>query len=259
MIGNDHLFSVSGKVALVTGGTSGIGRMMAESLVKGGAKVYLVARSADDCKRVAAELSKFGDCRGLPGDLSTLSGIKAIASAYAAEESRLDILLNNAGLHKVEPIDEFSEESWDYTLSLNLKAAFFLGQSLLPLLRRSGSAKDPARIVNIGSGHGLRVPRFESYAYQASKAGLFHLTRSLAGRLAREHITVNAIAPGVFLSRITQDFTDDQVKAIAQSVPLGRYGDADDIAGVIRFLCSRAGAYVSATVLPVDGGWTGAT
>ncbi|MBB1632489.1 MULTISPECIES: SDR family oxidoreductase [Cupriavidus] len=258
MTSDNELFSVNGKVALVSGGTSGIGQMMAESLVKGGAKVYLVARNPDDCARIAAELAGFGECQPLPGDLSTLAGIKAVASAFARRESCLNILLNNAGIHKVEPIDDFSEESWDYSVSLNLKAAFFMVQTFLPLLRKGGTSCDPARIVNIGSGHGLRIPRFESYAYQASKAGLHHLTRSLAGRLARERITVNAIAPGVFPSRLTQDFTEAQVKAISDSVPLGRYGQPDDVAGVIRFLCSRAGAYVSATILPVDGGWAGA-
>ena len=251
------LFSVKGKVALVSGGTSGIGMMMAESLVRGGARVYVVARNPGDCERVSVDLSKIGDCRAIAGDLSTVVGIKAVVSAFAGQETSLHILLNNAGIHKVEPIDEFSEESWDYTVSLNLKSAFFMVQNLLPLLRKGATAADPARIVNVGSGHGLRVPRFESYAYQASKAGIHHLTRSLAGRLAREHITVNAIAPGVFPSRITEGFSDATVKAISDSVPLGRYGEPDDIAGVIRFLCSRAGAYVSATILPVDGGWAG--
>lgn len=251
------LFSVKGKVALVTGSTSGIGRMMAESLVASAARVYLVARNVEDCHRVASELAAAGDCRPLPGDLSTVAGIRAVASAFAANEPALHILVNNAGMHKVEPIDSFSESTWDDTVDLNLKAAFFMVQSFLPWLRKAGRVDDPARIVNVGSGHGIRVPRFESYAYQASKAGLHHLTRSLAGRLAREHVTVNAIAPGVFPSRLTQGFTEGQANAIAEGVPLGRYGDRDDMAGVIRFLCSRAGAYVTAAVLPVDGGWSG--
>ncbi|MCI0148858.1 SDR family oxidoreductase [Paraburkholderia sediminicola] len=254
---NDSLFSVAGKVALVSGATSGIGLMMARSLVGGGARVYAVARNPADCKRVADELTELGECRALPGDLSSLAGIKSVVSALAGQESRLNILINNAGIHKIEPIDEFSEASWDDTTNLNLKAAFFMVQNLLPLLRNAATAADPACIVNVGSGHGLRVPRFENYAYQASKAGIHHLTRSLAGRLAREHITVNAIAPGVFPSRITEGFSDATVKTISDSVPLGRYGESEDIAGVIRFLCSRAGAYVSATILPVDGGWAG--
>lgn len=257
MSSHRDLFSVSGKVALVTGGTSGIGRMMSDALVQGGARVHVVARNAADCERMAADLGSVGDCRPLAGDLSTLDGIKAVASALAGAEDALHVLINSAGIHKVEPVDEFSEASWDATLDLNLKATFFMVQNLLPLLRKGASAADPARIVNLGSGHGLRVPRFESYAYQASKAGLHHLTRSLAGRLARENITVNAIAPGVFPSRITQEFSAEQMKAIASGVPLGRCGEADDMAGVIRFLCSRAGAYVSAAVLPVDGGWAG--
>ncbi len=196
------LFSVKGKVALVTGGTSGIGRMMAEGLVAGGAKVYLVARNAEDCCRVASELTAGGDCCPLPGDLSTVRGIRAIATAFAATGSALHILVNNAGMHKVEPIDDFSESSWDDTVALNLKAAFFLVQSLLPSLRKGGRADDPARIVNVGSGHGIRVPRFESYAYQASKAGLHHLTRSLAGRAvgARAHHRERDRARGVPLA-----------------------------------------------------------
>lgn len=256
---NSKLFSVAGKVAVITGATSGIGYMMAEGLVAAGARVYIVARNLSDCTRIAGELTCLGDCRAIPGDLATMEGIREVSAAFKKTESQLHILVNNAGIFKTQPIDEYSEELWDYTLALNTKAAFFLTQQLLPNLRCGASADDPARIVNIGSGHGIRVSPFESYAYQTSKAGLHHLTLSLARRLAREHINVNAIAPGVFPSRLTADFDSATVSAITSNTPRGRYGKGEDIAGTLIYLCSPAGAYVTATVIPVDGGWAGAT
>jgi NAD(P)-dependent dehydrogenase (short-subunit alcohol dehydrogenase family) len=254
-----RLFSVENKVAVITGATSGIGLMMAEGLVAAGARVYIVARNESDCTRVAAELKRLGDCVAIPGDLATVEGIREVAAAFGKAEERLHILVNNAGIFKTQPIDEYSEELWDYTMALNTKAAFFLTQQLLPHLRRGAAAADPARIVNIGSGHGIRVSPFESYAYQTSKAGLHHLTLSLARRLAREHINVNAIAPGVFPSRLTADFNAATVSAITSNIPRGRYGNAEDMAGTLIYLCSPAGAYVTAAVIPVDGGWAGAT
>lgn len=254
-----ELFSVAGKVAVITGATSGIGYMMAEGLVAAGARVYIVARNTSDCTRIAGELKSLGDCRAIPGDLATMEGIREVSAAFKKAESQLHILVNNAGIFKTQPIDEYSEELWDYTLALNTKAAFFLTQQLLPYLRCGASADDPARIVNIGSGHGIRVSPFESYAYQTSKAGLHHLTLSLARRLAREHINVNAIAPGVFPSRLTTDFDSATVSAITSNIPRGRYGNGQDMAGTLIYLCSPAGAYVTATVIPVDGGWAGAT
>ena len=253
------LFSVAGKVALVTGATSGIGYMMAEGLVAAGARVYIVARNPSDCARVAEELRSQGECRALPGDLATLQGIREVSAAFSRAETNLHILVNNAGIFKTQPIDEYSEELWDYTLALNTKAAFFLTQQLLPQLRSGASSDDPARIVNIGSGHGIKTSPFESYAYQTSKAGLHHLTLSLARRLAREHINVNAIAPGVFPSRLTADFDPAKVSAITANIPRGRYGNGDDMAGTLIYLCSPAGAYVTAAVIPLDGGWAGAT
>jgi NAD(P)-dependent dehydrogenase (short-subunit alcohol dehydrogenase family) len=253
------LFSVAGKVAVITGATSGIGYMMAEGLVAAGARVYIVARNSSDCTRIAEELKSLGDCRAIPGDLATIGGIRDVALAFSKTEQHLNILVNNAGIFKTQPIDEYSEDLWDYTLALNTKAAFFLTQQLLPHLRRGASPDDPARIVNIGSGHGMRVSSFESYAYQTSKAGLHHLTRALARRLAREHINVNAIAPGVFPSRLTADFDSATVSAITGNIPRGRYGNGQDMAGTLIYLCSLAGAYVTAAVVPVDGGWAGAT
>jgi NAD(P)-dependent dehydrogenase (short-subunit alcohol dehydrogenase family) len=254
-----RLFSVAGKVAVITGATSGIGYMMAEGLVAAGARVYIVARNSSDCTRTTEELKSLGDCRAIPGDLATIGGIRDVALAFGKTEQHLHILVNNAGFFKTQPIDQYSEDLWDYTLALNTKAAFFLTQQLLPYLRRGASPDDPARIVNIGSGHGIRVSPFESYAYQTSKAGLHHLTLVLARRLAREHINVNAIAPGVFPSRLTADFDSATVSAITSNIPRGRYGNGQDMAGTLIYLCSLAGAYVTAAVVPVDGGWAGAT
>jgi NAD(P)-dependent dehydrogenase (short-subunit alcohol dehydrogenase family) len=253
------LFSVAGKVALITGATSGIGHMMADGLVAAGARVYIVARNPADCARIAEELRSVGECTAISGDLSTNAGIRDVALAFGKIEQTLHILVNNAGIFATQPIDEYSEELWDYTLALNTKTAFFLTQQLLPHLRRGALPDDPARVINIGSGHGIRVSPFESYAYQTSKAGLHHLTRALARRLAREHINVNAIAPGVFPSRLTADFDSTTVSAITGNIPRGRYGNGQDIAGTLIYLCSLAGAYVTAAVLPVDGGWAGAT
>lgn len=252
-----ELFSVEGKIALVTGGTAGIGRMMAEALVVAGAKVWLVARNADDCARVSEELNAKGDCRAIPGDLSTMAGIQGVAGAFGRAEARIDILINNAGVFAAEPIDEFPEDLWDASLDLNLKAAFFLTQKLLPHLRQGARRGDRARVINIGSGHGIRTAVFESYAYQASKAGLHHLTKVMAQRLAAEGINVNAIAPGVFPSRLTAPFSEATVAAVVGRIPIGRYGDERDIAAAALYLSSRASAFVTAIVLPVDGGFSG--
>lgn len=255
----DRLFSVEGKVALVTGGSSGIGRMLAETLVQHGARVTISALEEDDCDAVAAELSAVGECRAICADLSTNSGVASLAQEFTRQHDELHILVNAAGINHVQSIDEFEEQAWDRVMDVNLKAPFFLTQALLPLLRRVATPEDPARIVNIGSGHAFKVPAFETFAYNASKAGVHHLTRSLASRLAREHIAVNAIAPGVFPSRRTAVFTDDEVKAITSRIPFGRYGEMDDIGGALLYLCSPAGRFITATVLSVDGGWVGAS
>lgn len=251
MTGEDpnRFFSVAGKVALITGGTSGIGRMMAEALAAAGAKVTVVARSADDCAATAKAL----DCRAIQADIASLDGIASLVRQFEEVEDHLDILVNNAGLFRVEQIEALTEGEWDEVQSINVKAPFFLVQRFLPLLRNAAKPEAPARIVNISSGHGLRISSLESFSYQASKAGLIHLTRGLAKRLAGEAITVNSIAPGVFPSRLTEKLDEAQ---IAKGVPLGRYGQAAEIAGTLIYLCSRAGAYTTGTVIPVDGGTT---
>lgn len=248
------LFSVAGKTALVTGGTSGIGRMIAEGLVAGGVVTYIVGRNADTCRAAARELSAKGTCHPLVGDISTNAGIEGVVAELRQREDSLDILVNNAGAMYEAPIDEFTEEGWDSLADLNLKSVFFLTQKLLPMLRAAASEEDAASVVNIGSVGGLRVGPKENYSYQATKAGLHHLTGSLGKRLGPENITVNALAPGFFPSRLTSP--DDVTPEILGMVPRRRMGTGDDVAGGVIYLASRAGNFVTGAVLPLDGGLT---
>jgi NAD(P)-dependent dehydrogenase (short-subunit alcohol dehydrogenase family) len=250
-----ELFSVSGKVALVTGGTSGIGLMIARGLVMHGARTYIVARNAQDCESVATELSTQGVCRALPGDLATIAGIQAAAKALLSRENALDILVNNAGSMYDAPIDEFTEEGWDSVADLNLKSVFFFTQKLLPALRAAALERGLASVINIGSVGGLRVGPKENYSYQAAKAGLHHLTGSLGKRLGAENITVNVIAPGFFPSRMTK-VPEAQMAAVLNAVPRRRMGNEDDIVGTVIYLASRAGSFVTGAVIPVSGGMT---
>ena len=247
------LFSVAGRTALVTGGTSGIGQMIAQGFVENRCRTYVVGRNAAACDATAAELSREGECRPLPGDLSTLAGVEAVATALAAQESKLDILVNNAGSMADGPIESFSENDWDSVVDLNLKSVFFLTQKCLPLLRAAATAEAPARIINIGSIGGLKVGPKENYSYAAAKAALHHMTRQLSKRLGPEHITVNAIAPGFVPSRMTQVPEEVKPMVLAQ-VPLRRMGTGEDMAGAALFLASRAGGFVPGVVLSVDGG-----
>jgi len=249
------LFSVAGKVALVTGGTSGIGLMIARGLVEHGARAYIVGRDAKTCEAVARELSERGVCRALPGDLSTIAGVEAVAAALTACESRLDILVNNAGAMYEAPIDQFTEEGWDCVADLNLKSVFFLTQKLLPALRAAARERGLASVINIGSMGGSRVGPKENYSYQAAKAGLHHLSGSLAKRFGPENITVNAIAPGFFISRITK-IPDAQLPAVLNLVPRRRLGKPNDIVGAVIYLASEAGSFVTGSVIPLSGGMT---
>jgi len=261
----DNLFSVTGKVALVTGGSRGIGEMIAAGLVANGAKVYVSSRKADACDATAARLSKAyeGECVSLPADLSAMAGISALATELSSREKRLDILVNNAGAAWGAPLDEFPEHGWDKVMDVNVKAPFFLTQKLLPLLRASGTAEDPARVINIGSIDGLKTPLFDTYSYPVSKAALHHMTRCLAARLTPENIIPNAIAPGPFPTwmlstglgfggKIEGDGVDWDV--VGKRNPRGRVGTPEDIAGLVIFLSSRAGAYVVGQTIAVDGG-----
>jgi NAD(P)-dependent dehydrogenase (short-subunit alcohol dehydrogenase family) len=249
------LFSVAGKVALVTGGTSGIGLMIARGLVEHGARCYIVGRDPKTCESVAAELSASGDCRPLPGDLSTVTGLAAVAVAFSSRESKLDVLVNNAGGMYEAPIDQFTEEGWDSIADLNLKSVFFLTQKLLPALRAAAAAAGFASVINIGSMGGSRVGPKENYSYQAAKAGLHHLSGSLAKRLGPENITVNALAPGFFESRMTK-IPEAQLSAVLQLVPRRRLGNPEDIVGSVIYLASKAGTFVTGAVIPVSGGMT---
>lgn len=248
------LFSVTGKVALVTGGSRGIGLMIARAYVENGVKVYISARKTAVCQQTAAELSQIGTCIAIPADLSTADGRATLVNEIKAEESKLDILVNNAGAAWGAPLADFPEAGYDKTMDINLKALFMLTRDLLPLLKESGKADQPARVINIGSIDGLRVPSMNNFPYAASKAAVHHLTRVLAVELGPQHITVNAIAPGLFESKMTAWMLDNFQAEIEAACPLGRIGSPEDMAGVALYLASRAGAYVNGAVIPVDGG-----
>ncbi len=248
------IFSIEGKVALVTGGTRGIGAMIARGFVEHGARVYDSARKADACEQAAAELSRHGVCRALPADCGTQAGCDALAAALAAREERLHVLVNNAGANWGAPLSEYPDSAWDKLLALNVKGVFHLTRACLPLLEKAASPDDPARVINIGSVDGLRVPMLETYAYSTSKAAVAHLTRVLAARLAPQHVTVNCVAPGPFESKMMAETLTRFRDAIVASVPLGRIGRPEDMAGVAIYLASRASAYVTGAIIPVDGG-----
>ncbi|MGJ7487528.1 SDR family oxidoreductase [Variovorax sp. LT2P21] len=247
-----HLFSLEGRTALITGGSRGIGRMIAEGFLAQGAKVYISARKAAACDQTAKELSAFGPCVSLPADVSTVEGAHALVAAYAQHEESLDILVNNAGAAWGAPYDEFPESGWDKVVDLNMKAPFFLTQALTPMLRKAAT-DHLAKVIHIASIDGLSVNPWETYSYAASKAGLIHLTRRMALRLAPDRIAVSAIAPGAFASDMNKEARDhgDEVKG---RIPAGRIGTPEDMAGAAIFLASRAGDYVMGSTLVVDGG-----
>ena len=248
------LFSIEGKVALVTGGSRGIGLMIARGYVEAGARVYVSARKASVCEEVAAELSKVGTCIAVPADLSSEAEAVRLAGEIADREPALHILVNNAGANWGAPLSEYPDAAWDKLLALNVKAVFHLTRALLPQLEAAARPGDPARVVNIGSIDGLHVPALETYAYSTSKAAVHHLTRVLARQLAPRGITVNAVAPGPFESKMMAETLERFRDAIIGSCPMGRIGEPEDMAGVAIYLASRAGAYVTGAVIPVDGG-----
>jgi len=249
------LFSIAGKVALVTGGSRGIGLMIARAYVEAGARVYISSRKKEVCDQVAAQLSETGPCFSIPADLSTTEGCKHLAGELASREEVLNILVNNAGAAWGASIEEYPESGWDRVMDTNVKGVFFLTQALLPLLERGGSLADPARVINIGSIDGLSVPfQIDNYAYGPSKAAVHHLTRMMAVKLGERGITVNAVAPGPFESQMTKWLLETYKDSVEANCPLKRIGSPEDMAGVAIYLASRAGAYVNGVVIPVDGG-----
>jgi NAD(P)-dependent dehydrogenase (short-subunit alcohol dehydrogenase family) len=253
------LFDVAGKSALVTGGSRGIGLMIARGLVQAGARVIVSSRKTEDVKRAAEELAKHGECHAIPGDIATAEGALALAGATRERFDSLDILVNNAGAVWGAPLEEFPTTGWEKVLHTNVEGVFHLTVALLEVLRAAATPEAPARVINIGSIDGLRTPGVDNYSYSASKAAVHMLTRHLAKRLASDHITVNAIAPGPFESKMMAFALENPEtrEAIERSVPLGRIGHPDDVAGLTLFLASRAGAYMTGTVIPLDGGITG--
>lgn len=257
------LFSIEGKIALVTGGSRGIGEMIAAGFLANGCKVYISSRKADVCDATASRLSQAygGECISLPGDVSTLAGVEALVGGLTNHEECLDILVNNAGAAWGAPLDDFPEVGWDKVMDTNVKGMFFLTQKLLPSLRKSASPENPARVINIGSIDGIQTPKFDNFSYGPAKAAVHHLTKQMGANLVKENILLNAIAPGPFPTWMLStgvgyggktEGVDWEV--IGQRNPRGRVGTPEDIAGLAIFLCSRAGAYTVGETITCDGG-----
>ncbi|MEO0436079.1 MAG: glucose 1-dehydrogenase [Pseudomonadota bacterium] len=253
------LFNVKGKTVLISGGSSGIGAMMAQGFLEYGAKVFVIARKREALVAKAEELSAYGDCVAIPADLSDSNGIEHVVDKISVSTSKLDVLINNAGANWVEPLESFQEIGWDKVMNINVKSIFFTIQKMLPLLN-DGTSEDPARVINIASVNGLRNSGLPTYAYSASKSAVIQLTRHLSTELAPKSITVNAIAPGLFASKMTQQVVEDseQVRAAINRIPLGRLGSSTDIAGISLFLASRASAWMTGQTVVLDGGMTAA-
>ena len=253
------LFSMDDKICVITGGSRGLGFYMAQGFLEAGAaRVYITARKAAACIEAAEELSQYGDCIALPGDISSLDGIKELAATLGEREENLDVLVNNAGAGWGAALEEFPEKGWDKVMDLNVKAPFFLTQALLPLLKQGKSSDRTACVINIGSIAGLVSDSIFNYSYGPSKAAIHQVTRNLAKDLADSHIRVNAIAPGRFFSKMTEYVSNDEklFKEECAAIPLHRWGKAEDIAGVAVMLASRAGAFITGQIIPVDGGTT---
>jgi NAD(P)-dependent dehydrogenase (short-subunit alcohol dehydrogenase family) len=255
----EDLFSVKGKTALVTGGATGIGRMVATALVRGGATVLMASRKGEACEATAAEINALGEpgtAVGFAGDVGTEEGIRALAEEVGKRTDKLHILVNNAGVTWGEPLDTFPHKAWQKVMNVNVGGLFTLTRDLLPLLDAASSDEDPARIINLGSVMGTQPVAEGAYSYSASKAAVHHLTRILAGEFAGRRITVNAFAPGPFQSKMTAfaTATDEQAKKVGGGVPLGRIGSPDDIAAATLYLCGKSGTYVTGAILPLDGG-----
>ena len=250
----NDLFSVAGKVAIVTGGSRGIGRMIPEGFVENGVRTYITARKADACAETAAELSKKGECIALPADLSTKEGREAFVAEITAREAKIDILVNNAGAAWGAPFEEYPDEGYDKVMDINVKAIFTLTRDLMPLLKQGASQQNPSRVINIGSIDGLRVSTMDNFAYGASKAAVHFLTKNLALRLGPKGVTVNAIAPGAFQSNMMNATLEKFQDKIESENPLGRIGSPEDMAGLALYLASNASKYMTGQVIALDGG-----
>ena len=250
----NDLFSVAGKVAIVTGGSRGIGRMIAEGFVENGVRTYITARKADACAETAAELSKEGECIALPADLSTKEGREAFVAEITAREAKIDILVNNAGAAWGAPFEQYPDEGYDKVMDINVKAIFTLTRDLMPLLKQGASQQNPSRVINIGSIDGLRVSTMDNFAYGASKAAVHFLTKNLALRLGPKGVTVNAIAPGAFQSNMMNATLEKFQDKIESENPLGRIGSPEDMAGLALYLASNASKYMTGQVIALDGG-----
>jgi 2-deoxy-D-gluconate 3-dehydrogenase len=251
----NDLFDVSGKVAVVTGGSTGIGAMIARGFVENGVKTYITARKQPQLDDTAAELGELGECIAIQSDLSTMEGLNSFADAVLSREDKLDILINNAGATWGAPIDEFPESGWDKVMDLNVKSIFFLTQRFLPALRAAGTRENPARVVNIASINGITHPHMTNYSYSASKAAVIQLTRHMAADLGPEHINVNGIAPGFFPSKMTRHLLSEVPEETDVSgAPVARMGRPEDAAGTAIYLCSKAGNYLCGHTIVMDGG-----
>jgi len=252
----NNLFDVSGKTAVVTGGSSGIGAMMAKGLLSNGAKVYITARKAERLEAMAKELSEFGECIAIQADMSKVEEIDAFVAEIAKHEDSVDILINNAGANWAAPLGAFPEKGWDKVMDINIKSIFFATQAFMPLLKAAGTNDAPARVINIASINGIRNSGMPTYAYTASKSGVIQLTEHLATDLAFNNINVNAIAPGLFPSDMTKQIVenDGMTDAALKRIPRGRMGQPEDIAGTAIFLSSRASAWLTGKTIALDGG-----
>lgn len=252
----EKIFDVNGKVALISGGSSGIGAMMARGLLEHGMKVYITARREEPLQKMASELSEFGECVAVPCDVASMDSIKSLVEFVAAREQKLDVLINNAGVNSFTPFEALTGPEWDTVMDINIKSIFFATQQFLPLLKAAATAEEPARVINIASVHGIMNAGIPTYAYTASKSGVIHLTKHLATDLAADHVNVNAIAPGLFVSNMTKSFVEDEanVKDAIQRIPRGRLGRMEDIAGTALFLCAPASSWMIGETLVIDGG-----
>lgn len=253
----ESLFSMQDKICVVTGGSRGLGSYMAQGFLEAGAKrVYITARKRDACISAAEELSQYGECIAIPGDVATSEGLQNLVSELTSREQDIDVLVNNAGAGWGAPFGQFPEQGWDKTMNVNAKSPFFLIQALAPLLKANASADNTASIINIGSVAGMVGNAVDNFSYAVSKAAIHQLTRVLSTELASDHIRVNAIAPGRFYSKMTEFLSNDQeaFEEELQTIPMRRWGKATDIAGVAIMLASPAGAFITGQIIPVDGG-----